>query len=274
MNTKKILIKSADISEERIKELAAMPVEKRTVSEAERATYTKSAIFSFLLGIGMIILGGLLAFTPFVEGYGAFGIIALLIGGVIFIIKSPIYYYRNFRDIRNKTSEKALITFFNDVLMGGDFDDFDKKLTSYSYGVLRRMIPELYVLDYKEYTDYLRDFRIKIKQSVDNGYSEFFNDSPPPYEYRLNLSFDFAKDEKTSTETHMSKTKAVLKYYLHSTKTNNRIYYVDFDVTLELLLIKSGDFWFVADPMPEYTVIDEEPTIETEAETEKSEVKQ
>jgi hypothetical protein len=42
--------------------------------------------------------------------------------------------------------------------------------------------------------------------------------------------------------------------------------YVEFDITLELLLIQAGAFWFVGDPMPEYTVIEDTSTVETEAE--------
>ncbi|MDR0992389.1 MAG: hypothetical protein LBL87_05760 [Ruminococcus sp.] len=274
MKTKKIHIKSADISDDRIKELEAAPLEKRAMSEAERAVIGKNTIVFFLTGIGLIVAA--IALTLLGSSASKLVIIiflVLLIGGIKIAVGSLADFCNSFRDIRNKTPEQAISNFFYVVLIGNDTSEFDKKLVSYSYGALQRMIPELISVDYKEFENYLVNFRRTIQQTADGKYKDIFKTTSPPVGYQYGISYEFANEEKTASETHMSKSKIVLTFYEQKTdpKSNKSksVRYAVFDITLELLLIKSGKFWFVADPMPAYDFIGKQPTVKTEEGTKK-----
>jgi hypothetical protein len=268
MKTKKIHIKSADMSEERIKELEAAPFEKKPASEAERAVIVKEALRKLLVGIGLIVAEIVLylivdSFGMPSNGIARIGFIIILVGGIGFILKlvfgSLSDFCTLFRDIRNKSPQQAIDTFFHVVLLGNDTSDFDKKLVRYSYGTLQRMIPEIIAVDYKKFENYLVGFRSTIRQIVDNKYKNIFKKTTPSAAYQYGISYEFANEEKTASETHMSKTRLVLTFSEEKTdqKSNKSksVRYAVFDITLELLLIKSGKFWFVADPMPAYEFI-------------------
>jgi hypothetical protein len=103
-----------------------------------------------------------------------------------------------------------------------------------------------------KFNGYLSAFRKTIRQSAENAYKEGFNKATPPEVYQSEISFYFDEDEKTVSETHMSKTRVKVAFF--EPQSGAKVVYVEFDITLELLLLKSGKFWFVADPMPEYTL--------------------
>jgi hypothetical protein len=247
MKTIKLHIKSADISEERIKELEAAPLNKKPVTKEELAVHAGNAFAVLIIGVGMIIVAIVLTLVGLAEvGFFSVILLVLLIAGIVFVIKSFVDLFKSFRKLRYKTPEQAISTFFETVLM----TDFDKKQVKYSYNSLMRMMPEINSIEFKEYNKYLTDFRYTVVRYVNNAYKEVLGKTTTP-DIIPAISYDYSPPETTATETHMSKTRVNVTFL--ESLVEPYVGYINFDITLELLLIKSGKYWFVADPLPEFT---------------------
>jgi hypothetical protein len=261
-------IKSANISGERIKQLADAPLKRRVPKKGESATYNKIAINDLLTIVALIIglIGSIIIIPLLAESDSTFILIicsflCIFVFSLLYAILKGTYmsivgYVKLlFRDVRNETSEEAVRMFFKVVLIGDDTQNFNEKSVSYSYGIFQRMIPEIIAVDNEKFDNYLVNFRNLIQQTVDNEYRKFYNKLTPPdsYNYRIILSLD--NEEREGFIAH--KSKAMVKVIFFEPPSDANSGYVEFDILLELLLIKSGKFWFVADPMPAYTVIDE-----------------
>jgi hypothetical protein len=260
----KIHIKSADISEKRIKELEDAPFEKNVMSESELDVIGKDIVLQLFVGIAMIIAAIVLAIIFDTASSKLMGIIfiVLLIGGVMATLTSIIRFIAVFADIRSKTPREAIRAFFEVVMLGNGSFNSEYKFVPYAYGALRRMIPELISVDYEKFENYLEDFIKIIQQNAASGYREAFCESPLSALNGYKVLYEFSDEEKTASETHLSKTMATLVFAKE--ENDQKVGYAVFNITLELLLIKSGKFWFVADPMPEFTEIEENPATENE----------
>jgi hypothetical protein len=277
MKTKKILIKSADISTERMAELYDAVPKNIEDLEGQRAVSAKNALSNLLFAVGLIV-GEILLFL-IVSKFGMpaspaarIGFLILFIGGISLILRlifASLYEFLALsKSILKKepeapkpsnlwieNSEQAIRRFFEFVLIGNKKLDFDEQSVQDSYQYLLDTIPRLNV-ELSEFNNYLTDFRKAIRQSAESVYKEVFDTSTTPEICISQISFDFAVMERTVATTHMSKTK--VKVTLSDAQSDANSTFVQFDINLELLLIKSGNFWFVADPMPEYTFEDTE----------------
>jgi hypothetical protein len=176
--------------------------------------------------------------------------------GIVLIILSIRELSKIFWDKRCKNPEKAVLSFYKVVLMGDDSDNFNSKSISYSYNSLLRMLPEISAVDFEKFSDWLGNFRKMIHETVDNDYKEVLKKSDPPGTYLSEVSFDPIKIKEKSTDLYIAKTRCIIHYYIDPSNQQNedaRVDYADFVINFEMLLIKSDKFWFLADPMPEYT---------------------
>jgi hypothetical protein len=266
MQKTKIHFKSAEISKERIQELAAAPFLKKSLSAEERAN-DKETLLILFIGVGMIIASIVLAIIAGSSDNKllAYLFLFLFFGGIWVVYKAlPAFIYL-FRNKRSKTPEKAISAFFECVLIGDDDIKFARKSVSYAYHYLRQITPENISVNYNDFEDYLTHFRNAVKQIFASNYREIFNVKSPPtkYVYKVDMC-DYGKEEITSSKTIISHPR--FAWVFTTEKDNKAVPFAEFEVTLDLLLIKSGKFWFVADPMPEYTGIKDETTTETESE--------
>jgi hypothetical protein len=254
MKTRKIHIKSADISEERLKQLVAAPFEKRAIPIKERV---KKAIGFFLCGVLLLI--GAIVFIALDLPYGlstTFIALACPLGGIVLIIISIIELCTKFQDFRKKSAENAISSFF--IILFGEDIDFDKKVVSLSYDAFMRMLPEMNVVDNEKFIDYLVNFRKTIRQTLDNDYQEVIKTSNSQEKYLNQLSFNPINVKNETHEIYKVNQTCELNFYVNHTEQNSneieRLYYTRYDITLDLLLIKSGECWVLADPMPDYTL--------------------
>jgi hypothetical protein len=277
----KIHIKSADISEERYKELTAVPFKKRPPSKEEKAKHSKLTIVNILTCVGMLLASNVSAGIGLFVGKDldiellaiffyviTLGLIYAGFKGMYATLKGHFGYI--FKDTRNKTPEQAITSFFKVFSIDDYSHDFDKEIVPNSYDAFLGMTPELISVEYDKFYNYLKNFRNMIQQFVERGYKDFFNVSTLPDGHLSVISHDIPKEYKRAAYTFMSKTIAYLKFYKINQQNFESMYYAEFEIELELLLIKSGQFWFVTDPMPTYTITEEEPTVKTESETEKA----
>ncbi|MDR0991663.1 MAG: PspC domain-containing protein [Ruminococcus sp.] len=272
----KIHIKSADISKERtkrIKEFYDAPSKKSKAAETKRVETRKNAIDNLIFAVGAIVaeIVVLLIVSKFgiPPGLIRIGFLIFLIGGISLILRALIASIIGFcalLSLRNnkapeqpnlwsETSEEAITTFFQVILTDNGKVDFDEDSIQITYEILLEMIPN-FTSVLKEFKGYLFDFRKTFREHIDSGYKEVFDKSTPPDIYKSEISYDFAELEKTDSEKYMSKTRIKVTYF--TPESNVDAGYVVFDINLELLLINSGKFWSVADPMPAYTFIESE----------------
>ncbi|MDR0903167.1 MAG: hypothetical protein LBM59_00870 [Ruminococcus sp.] len=258
MNTHKILVKSANIPEERIRELAAAPFPKKPPTDEARKVYVKAALKQFLLSI-LIAAGG--AAVYLLSARRRFLAILILVVAVIIFIVAISHFLKLFKDIRETNPKAVLRQFLHTILLGYDSDIFGKKSVSYAYSELLRLIPDAVLCKKVDFERYLTNFREYIRrkhnESYDDVFLKDFNEKREAVPIIKNVSFSEQGGgiyNAVFTVEYIEQGKQE-SGKLSSSKPKAKDY-ARFEVTFEVLLIKSGQFYFFADPMPEISFID------------------
>jgi hypothetical protein len=257
MRTHKILIKSKDFSDEQIKELTAAKFEKRPPTANEKKIYVKSALKNFLIGM----VGAVFGIVTLGLGYLLWAGIGFL-AGVLFIITAIMELAKISKDIRKTKPEDAVMAFLDVVLIGDDSNYFNKKSENYAYDSLCRMVPDFVPFSEVEFSRYISGFREFIKEKVTGDYDDTFleefldktaakdvilRDAPGKAFQKAENAFTYSVDY-------------TIEYSAISREENRKrgtaaksAPYARFLISFDVLLIKSDEYWFFADPMPEWT---------------------
>jgi hypothetical protein len=265
MKKVKLHIKSADISDERIKELANAPFEKRPASKEELDVHVNRLLITITLYVVSVIIGFSVNKGNTDTLFDVLVMIlawVMILAGVIGIPVSVINFVLKIRDVRNVTVEAAISYFFNTVLMSDIMKDIYMKSLTYSYKSFMRMIPEMCTVDFEKFSEYIVNFRKKIREIVENEFKETFKTSTLPDNYESQLSPDPVNIKIETAEMCMTHTWCGLNFYVEQravdSNESERLDYVRFDISLDVLIIKSSEFRFLADPMLEFTFEDAE----------------
>jgi hypothetical protein len=265
MKTHKISINSKDITENRIKELASAPFVKKRPSKEEKKIYLKNFLYFFIAALcGIVITIILFALRR--------RIIALFIFllSLIAVFVSLSELIKAFKDIRQKDAKATIKDFISIVIMGNDSSTFEKKSTKYAFDSMIRMVPDIISPDEAAFISYIEPIREYIKSNVINDYVEFvrkdrdiaiheFNKKETAYGTTKCIKFD----ETTIIPDTASKISAVYVIEFSSfadpdQKNKNDFKmepYTSFLFELDIIMIKTKGFWFLADPIPAFTAL-------------------
>jgi hypothetical protein len=258
MRTHKILIKSKDISDEQIKELASATFERKPPSDTEKKHYRKSLLKNIGLGIALTAVG------IFLLGFGwLFRGGAALILGVLFFVSAFSDFSKLYRDVRKTKPEDAIRSFLESVLIGDDSQNFGKKSEKYAYDSLCRMVPDFVPFSEADFTRYIQGFRAYIKEKVTGGYDdtflEEFREKDPAKALILRLAP--GKATQRLENAYMYNVEYSIEYSAISREDKRKkgtaaksVPYARFVISFEVLLINSDKFWFLSDPLPEITL--------------------
>jgi hypothetical protein len=167
-----------------------------------------------------------------------------------------------FRDIRERKPENALRSFLEVVLLGDDNDRFKYKSPAYAYSSLCRMLPDILCPGERVFLSYLEGFRDFVKMKIYDDYdSVFLADFPVNYHTKPAFkSIEATETKRISENAAFFKAQICFEYSAISkaeakkrgTAAKAQVY-SRFAVTFDVLMIQSDGFWFIADPMTEYT---------------------
>ncbi|MDR0992027.1 MAG: hypothetical protein LBL87_03900 [Ruminococcus sp.] len=259
MRTHKIHIKSKDISDEQIKKLTAAKFEKRPPTGIEKKTYIKSFVKNLSISLGAAAFG----IVTLGMGWLLFAGVGL-IGGLLFLITAISELAKLYKDIRKTKPEDAVKAFLEVVLLGDDSDNFNKKSEEYAYNSLCRMVPDFVPFSEADFTRYIQGFRSFIKEKVTGGYDdtflEDFREKDPAKKIILRVAPGKAAQRAENAFTY--NVEYSIEYSAVSREESRKrgtaaksAPYARFLISFEVLLINSDKYWFLADPMPEWTVL-------------------
>jgi hypothetical protein len=276
MKTHQVVIKSKEIGEERIKEIASAPFEKTRPSKEETRAYLKSFLYFFVAGICGVAISLLL-----------FGLRRIVFAVIIFVISllaillSLGELLKTFKDIRKKDAKDTITDFIQIVLTGDDSSEFENKSITYAYNSLRRMVPEVVLPGEQTFFKYIETIREYIKSNVLSDYKDFVNkDSDIALKEYNKKGIAIGNTECVSFDEIMiipgiaSKinSEIVLNYSTFADKDSDKnnkdnlkwTVYASFLFKFEIIMIKSNGYWFFADPLPEFKMISEERGVTTQ----------
>jgi hypothetical protein len=268
MKTHKISIKSADIPEARIGELAAAPFPKKPPSEEERKIYIKRALIWLLITVIIAAVGFVITY---VLHRRIRGVVAFLFAAITFCVAVG-DFTKLFKDIRRTDPKAVLWQYLNVILLGDDSDKFAKKSLSYAYSSLCRLIPDSVLCKRVDFENYVGRFREYIKRKHNEGYDDVFLKDFNENDNAVARIECVKIDEKQSgdvnfcsgvfTVVYAEQTTNKAKSGTLSKTTTEAKEYARFEATFEILLIKSGKYYFFADPMPEISFANEEKVVQ------------
>lgn len=248
-------IKGAHIEDERIRELSAVPFPRKPVSKEEKKAYIKNFSFFFIVGLVFIII------NMFLINYNlwSFSLIVFVISfGLFYLSFTEIFKIP--KDMRGKTPKDAITKFIEVVLIGSDSTVFKEKSVEFAFNSLQRMVPEIISPNEQDFKKYIVPIRENIEKKVKSAYIENFqkvfgeNDT-------ANGVVEFVRiEENKRLHGNGSNVKAKFKIKYHNfykseknikNYPNNAIY-AEFSLDFDIVMIRSDEFWFFADPMPEF----------------------
>jgi hypothetical protein len=267
LRTTKILIKSAEISDERIKELANAKFEKKPPTDEEKKSYIKKAVTFSLIALA-IAAAGIVCF------YISRRILAIgiLLIAIFFLLGALLQFLEIFKDIRKTDAKSAIRAFLQVVLLGDDSDVPNKKSVSYAYDSMYRMVPEKVYFNKIDFCKYIDSFRELLKDKINKGYDDAFLKDLSGNETLLHSLECVKFDEVKANGAVNCKCTFDLSYYhienikQQSGKLDNggktvKTTYARFQISFEVMLIRSDKYVFLADPMPEVSIIEAQPVV-------------
>jgi hypothetical protein len=263
MKTHQVVIKSKEIGEERIKEIASSPFEKTRPSKEETRAYLKSFLYFFIAGICGVAISILLLGLR----RAVFAVIIFVIS-LLAILLSLGELFKTFKDIRKKDAKDTIKDFIEIILTGDDSSEFEKKSITYAYNSLRRMVPEIVLPGEQTFFKYIETIREYIKSNVIGDYKDFVNKDIDVVLKEFNkkevaigntecVSFDELMiipgvASKINSEIVLNYSTFADAYADKNNKDNlKNTVYARFIFKFEIIMIKSNGYWFFADPLPE-----------------------
>jgi hypothetical protein len=261
MKTTKILIKSAEIPDERTKELGNADFTKKPPTAEEKKIYIKKAATMLLLSLGVAFFGVLVFFIR--RRIIATGI---LIMAIIVLISALLEFLKLFKDMRKTDAKSAINAFLRVVLLGDDSAVPNKKSVLYAYDSMYRMVPEKVYFNKIDFYKYIENFRELLKDNINKGYDDVFLKDLSGKESLL-YNLECVKfDEVNANGAVNCNCTFNLSYYeverkkqqsgklSTGGKTVNKIY-ARFQIFFDVMLIRTDKYIFLADSMPEFSVI-------------------
>jgi hypothetical protein len=268
MKTHKISIKSADIPEERIRELSAAPFPKKPPSEEERKIYIKRALIWLLITVVIAAVGFVITY---VLHRRIRGVVAFLFAAITLCVAVG-DFAKLFKDIRQTSPKAALRQYLDVILLGDDSDKFTKKSLSYAYSSLCRLIPDSVLCTRVDFENYVGKFRKDIERKHNEGYDDVFLKDFNVNDNAVARIECVKIDEKSGADCNFCNGVFTVVYAEQTTNkaksgtlsktTTEAKEYARFEVTFEVLLVKSGKYYFFADPMPEINFANEEKVVQ------------
>jgi hypothetical protein len=260
MRIHKISIKGNDIADDRIRKLSNTRYEKKKPTGVEKIKYLKTAgmyLFVFFVMAAIVFISLTRRRIRI-----TFAVIAVVVA-VVCLFSLIKELTKLFRDIRQKSQRGAVRSFLEIVLLGDDNDKFMYKSPVYAYNSLCRMLPDMLCPGEREFVEYLDGFREMMKQKIYGDYDDLFLEEfpvkkPAPCVIKI---IEVTETKKISENASVINAVFGLEYSAISkaeakkrgTAAKSQVY-ACFTVTFDIVMIQSNGFWFIADPMPEYTI--------------------
>ena len=252
-------------------ELVSTPFERKPISPVERNSIIKRGFF--WLGVSVFCLvAGFVGFLIGRQGAGSAGSGMVSFMGLVIMLGCPIgliiaisTFFGLIKDPRSKTPEAGLNNYITRVIVGDDSDDFSKKSIDYAFSVLRRLVPDSLIPEQKAFEAYLTGLRSEIREAIRNHYAEYMNKTVEEiskdggWSYGIS-NIGIATGSCLSTPISNGITESKCEFILtHSINEQQggksvQVPYSQVKIVIEAVVVQSGGFWFVYDPMPEYRV--------------------
>jgi|GEM_PF-5908703 hypothetical protein len=236
---------------ERINRLQTIPIEKKRATEREKKEAFKWMAVAVVVAIICWIFGKWVIREFVGLGVLVFGYLPAYAGPPVMLLFFLSQAYLLVRSEQKKTPEEAFSWLWETAYFGEDaplesrFDALD-----YAVGAAMRAIPDGLNIPEVSVRAYIEDFRNTLNSALDDAKSsdvslDCYVDKPPISLKRkaiTNLADGVVVLEETISGTDIWK-------WTHENKTY-QIAASKFELQVRQVFIRSGDYWFAADPLP------------------------
>jgi hypothetical protein len=234
--------------------LTSLTFERKPISAIERSRKIKQG-FTYL-GVSLLC-AAVLAVCYFVFDVVLIAFVLALAVPVCLVI-SAMCFLGIFKNPQSKTSQKALDVFIKYTLLGEDSalsNDLKCERLEYTYEHLNRTLPSA-IMPGRDFMTYVQGFRTLCQNQVDADFAAKFGrpaEKDEPISQSVNTGAVTVDAVSAGIERH-SLHFDIIHQRGNALSDSDCVVYSQIGVNISMTVIQSGQYWYVYDPMPQYSV--------------------